>query len=160
MNLKALAADMKRRAVALPGNEILPGTPLTHGARLKLKYVADRYEFRLQVQRSGPPPEPGTETFSRWLAELRTFARYFEAGEAFAPIQQKGETSYAAVITWQNEDAMNEDYAAWAGSVSQSVSTPSAKPALPVEIDEKDPIAKAFGRLPPTIQVSSTKEQR
>lgn len=112
--LSRIASNMKRRALDNPGMEILPETPLANGARLKLKYISATYEFRLQVQRYGERPQADTRAFKMWLTELSTFGRYFGAPTTVRVLHQPGKQSYAAVLSWFNEDAMNKDYAQWA----------------------------------------------
>jgi hypothetical protein len=119
MGLVEIADDMKRRAKKSPGEKILPLSPLYHGARLKLKYNAETFEFHLQVQRKGTEPEIGTPKREAWERELRIFARDFGAAEDAKTEYQQGETIYAAVITWTDESAALNAYGQWAAQVSQ-----------------------------------------
>jgi hypothetical protein len=125
MSLKEIADDMKRRAKASPGEIVTPIDPffangkLSHGAKLRLKYLADSYEYRLQVQRDGEQPYPETTRFRAWERELKTFASFFGALKNQTIEHQKGETTYAAVIIWLDEKQMLKDYEQWAETVSQ-----------------------------------------
>lgn len=103
MILTDIATDMKRRARENPDQIILPRGPLTRGAGLKLKYLADVCEFRLQVQRPGIAPNHNTAQFNKWHNEIEIFARYFEAPPDARVSYQKGKTSYAVVIKWSEE---------------------------------------------------------
>lgn len=130
MKLTIIAHDMKTRATQAPGEIITCGGLLTHGANLRIKYIADTCEFRLQVQRYGIQPEQGTSRFNAWRRELQTFARDFGAGNDARVEYQSGETTYAAVIAW-SDDVTAQDLEEMEGAESEFGVSPIEQ-ALPI----------------------------
>lgn len=132
MKLTFLALVLKTRAKAVPG-EIVTSGLLMHGASLKLKYIAETCEYKLQVQRNGSAPNQVFEAtrFAAWKRELQTFARDFGAGTHARVEYQAGEKTYAAVITW-SDDVTVADLAEMEGAVGEFGVSPiqQALPAI------------------------------
>jgi hypothetical protein len=146
MSLHTIAENMKRRAHAQHGVEIVERLP--HDAppekqvKVKLKYQADPsmpYEFRLQIQRVGELPEEGTDTRGKWDTELATFARYFGVPSNLEWTMQPGRTTYAAFVRWFDEEEMARDWERWLETIHAI---------------ETDPIARAVGILPQSIAIA------
>lgn len=113
MKLTEIAANLKteaRNMPHIPATHRLPaGAPPDKQVRVRLKFVPPRgdapSEFHLQIQRTGSAPKASTIQMKRWLQELATFARDFGGPVHGQWIQQSGETTYAAVLCWDSNDA-------------------------------------------------------
>lgn len=152
MKLTEIASDMKQAAQSAPGE--LFTVRLPRGARpdaqvrVRLKFVIGANinapdsppEFHLQIQRTGSAPKPGTIQIEKWRRELGTFARDFGAPADAAWAQQAGETTYAAVLSWQAE---------------RSDTTPE-----PVEREINRADTEIIGTLPKPIRIPSVNGEK